>query len=185
MATRLNAAGLIGIAAMCAWLVSCSSPTGNGESVFPDTKITVTVSNGPGSFTIVSQDPDDWQIHPSKIVHYALGGRQLDPRITPAYPNPAHDSTSLEFTMGLGGLPSFRMYTSQGVLVKTLFKDPIDAGAELIVWHLDDEAGNRVPPGYYRCVYSWNTAVCDGPPGTSCSQMIDLTVSGHGDIKVD
>ena len=184
MKCLLQSAVVIATVFISAWNTSCTSPT-SGDSFFPDNRITITVIDSLGSFTVVSQDVDDWQIRLSKEIHYVLGGRQLDPMITPAYPNPTHDSVSLLFSLGVSGIPSFKIYNRQGSLVKTLFRDTIDAGVKLVVWRLDDEAGHKIAPGFYRLVYSWHTVVCDGPVGTPCNNLIDVDVSGHGDIKVE
>src|SRR5436190_18825612 len=109
MKNGLHVLQLIILIFILACHLSCTSPS-SVDAPFPDNRITVTVVDSLGNFTIVSSDPDDWQIHLSLQIGYVLGGRQLDPRITPAYPNPAGDSISFFFTLGKTTIPSFMIY---------------------------------------------------------------------------
>ena len=56
------------------------------------------------------------------------------------------------------------------------------AGYYRAVWKLNDDAGNKLKAGLYRCVYSWNALVF---PIGSHSPTANVNVSGYGDIQVN
>jgi len=125
---------------------------------------------------IVSVDRDDWKINyqppfPDKL--------PPDYYIGPAFPNPCSDSTFIFVAFSGKKLLNIYIKDENGNKIRTIHNDTLTAGDWSLFWFLDDNEGNRVENGIYRCYYNFELTRNDGD--TVCIH----NASGYGDIKVE
>lgn len=85
-------------------------------------------------------------MHPSPLFCYS------------AYPNPAMDNILFRFKVPSiiisqsRCLVTLQIIDSYNTVVKTLINEDMYPGHRYRVWDLNDDNGNRVPPGMYRAL---------------------------------
>jgi hypothetical protein len=156
----------------------------NGPLDMPIGGITQTLRDSSGYFIIVSVDPNDWKLNLSPQPSFTIEQNgKFSTFITPAYPNPSSDSISVMFSLSVATKVSFKIIDGNGNVVRTLMDGDFTAGYYRVDWRLNDQSGNRVKAGLYRCTYSWKARVFAA--GSNYSQNADVAVSGVGDIQVN
>lgn len=146
--------------------------------------ITRTSYDSTGNPVVIDEDPDDWQIG-VEVEGILYDPIILDPNVPfveaiyPAVPNPASDSTDIWVAIESKKILAIWIIDKQDQIVKTFIADTVVAGYWLFTWFLDDDDGQLVSNGVYRCLYNWDSEYYrDG-------QWHGFTVTGHGDIEVD
>jgi hypothetical protein len=65
------------------------------------------------------------------------------------YPNPFNPSTTIAYSLPTTGDTTLRIYNTRGQVVKTLVREPMDAGNHSVTWDGTDDSGNPVGSGVY------------------------------------
>ena len=68
-----------------------------------------------------------------------------------AYPNPANEKVTIEFSLKVSGKIELKIYNMAGILVNYFNQDYLPAGIYSYPWNLTDIAKNSVPNGIYMC----------------------------------
>jgi len=141
-----------------------------------ETVIDTLENNGQIKYRIISEDPDDWDISykPLPRDKYNLPTTY---QIGPAFPNPVSDSTFIKLAMASNKKIHIYVKNENDKLVKTIINYTLSAGYYHLYWNLDNEYGNKVNSGIYRCFYEIENAIY--------IDSVYYSIFGHGDIKVD
>jgi len=141
-----------------------------------ETVIDTLENNGQIEYRIISEDPDDWDISykPLPTDKYNLPTTY---QIGPAFPNPVSDSTFIKLAMASNKKIHIYVKNENDKLVKTIINDTLSAGYYHLYWNLDNEYGNKVNSGIYRCFYEIENA--------RYIDSVYYSIFGHGDIKVE
>jgi hypothetical protein len=67
------------------------------------------------------------------------------------FPNPFSSSTSLQYSLPKSGKVELTIYNIRGQKVRTIFKEEIRSGENIITWNGLDDLGNHVANGVYFC----------------------------------
>ncbi|MBD3340783.1 MAG: hypothetical protein GF353_16870 [Candidatus Lokiarchaeota archaeon] len=127
--------------------------TCNRNSTSPDdepifTGITETNVDG----DILSEDPNDWKWDASEKAGDVIitGSYQL----RPAFPNPTYNLPMLfQFELPKQTFCNLYLMNENMDTVKIFHRELMVAGFYSVIWKLDDQSGERLPPGMYRCFF--------------------------------
>ncbi|MBD3341888.1 MAG: hypothetical protein GF353_22485 [Candidatus Lokiarchaeota archaeon] len=129
------------------------SITCNRNSTSPDaghifTGITETTVDG----EILSEDPNDWKWDASeKEGDVIITGSY---RLRPAFPNPTYNLPMLfQFEIPKQTFCNFYLVNEKMDTVKIFHSGLFVAGFFSVTWKLDNQSGERLPPGMYRCFF--------------------------------
>jgi len=130
---------------------------------------------------IISEDPDDWKCNynPKLPDDFYDKYQMMMPSIGPAYINPCTDSIYIFITWPENNYAKIYIKNGDKKIIRTLYDDSLSIGYHYIYWYLDDNEGNKVNDGIYRCYYNFqHTIFIDSTNKT-------FEVSGYGDIKIE
>ena len=127
--------------------------------------------------TIISEDPDDWNINYNPPFPDTLLLPEIY-KIGPAFPNPAIDSTYIELATPNKTLFNIFIKDRDGHIVKIICSDSLDPGYYRLYWNLNNNEGKKVSSDIYRCFYNFEREMYKDSSYTTRSS------SGYGDIKV-
>jgi hypothetical protein len=144
-------------------LVSCSEDNRPLGPTVHYRGITVTNEDSPVPISI---DPEDWCFKvgipqsqgdsiPSDVLpsQYSLG---------PAYPNPASAIVTIPFGLPISSHVTIYILLAPGVVVREIVDEPLNAGMHVADWPLDNQDGEPLPRGIYRCVIEAGDFSCFG-----------------------
>ncbi len=72
--------------------------------------------------------------------------------LSPASPNPFHESTRLDYSVATAGFADVSVFDVAGRRVATLFRGAVQPGAHTAFWDGRDAGGRLAPAGVYRAV---------------------------------
>jgi hypothetical protein len=105
---------------------------------------------------------DTWALHFFGTIDVPAAAAAVQPRIWPAWPNPARGSVRLEFESPTPAAARIAVYAVSGRLVRELVAGPVPAGRHAATWDGTDTGGSRVPAGVYFYRVSLGAARRDG-----------------------
>jgi len=103
-----------------------------------------------------SNDPDDWCFpDPDNEDSYQFS-------LLPAYPNPAHPSSEIKFSLPDSVHVIMYMNSTSCERVRILIDEKLVVGPHSINWDGKDDYGNILDSGIYRCFFIADTFKCHG-----------------------
>jgi hypothetical protein len=91
-------------------------------------------------------DPLRLQVTPDEWANLAAPGRSL---LGPGVPNPFAPTTTIPFTVEVGGVVDLGVYNVLGQRIRTLHSGDLAPGEHTRVWDGRDDGGRDAPPGIY------------------------------------
>jgi len=76
--------------------------------------------------------------------------------LSPPYPNPFNELTTLNFTIPAPGDVELTIYAVTGQKVKTIVPGTVDRGMHRIIWNGRDDEGRHLSSGLYIARLAWN-----------------------------
>jgi hypothetical protein len=100
-------------------------------------------------FSLVPDQVADTLVLLSTLTSVGRSGRPRDALLLQGYPNPFNPSTTIAYTLPVGGKVTLRVYNTLGREVAELVRGPRQAAEYHVAWNGTDDEGKAVASGVY------------------------------------